>query len=398
VPLLQRYILGELLRTFLFVLLCLTILVNFVGVFQTATERGLGPKQVWEVLPYIVPSMLPFTIPAALLLTVCLVYGRMAGDQEVTAAKAAGISVMTVLWPSIVLGGILSAASLLLTDQVIPWALAKVEQKIVRTMKDVFLEQLRSDHRFVDRHRGIEISVASVNGQTLVRPVIRFVPKNGQAYTVSAKEGSIDLDVARQRAEVHLKDAFIDLHRGGKHNLPEQLRVNGDHTEVFSLANELGKPKPRNMPIEIIEQQIEEAVAEEDAARECRLVDAAMAMTLGDLDRLAKLARWQAKPEGEHSSNYHRLTTEIHSRYAMSCSCLFFALLGGPFAIYKAKSQFLTSFLYCFVPIVAVYYPLILGMMTQAKKGNLDPLWAMWVGNALLLAAAWTILRKVMRH
>ncbi len=58
-PLLQRYILGELTRTFLFVLLCLTILVNVVGVFQTATERGLAAPQVWEVLPYIVPSMMP---------------------------------------------------------------------------------------------------------------------------------------------------------------------------------------------------------------------------------------------------------------------------------------------------------------------------------------------------
>lgn len=396
-PLLQRYILGELLRTFLFVLLCLTILVNFVGVFQTATERGLGPKQVWEVLPYIVPSMLPFTIPAALLLTVCLVYGRMAGDQEITASKAAGISVMTTLWPSIILSGILSVASLLLTDQVIPWALAKVEQKIVRTMKDVFLEQLRTEHRFVDRHRGIEISVASVDEQTLIRPVIRLVPKNGQAYTVSAETGRIDLDVVRHRAIVRIHDAVIFMHRG-KNGPPEYLRVNGDHTEVISLENELGKPKPRNMPIETIEEQIAEAVEDEDTARESRMIDAALAMTFGDFERMAKLSRWQAKPEGEHSSNYHRLHTEIHSRYAMSCSCLFFALLGGPFAIYKAKSQFLTSFLYCFVPIVAVYYPLILGIMTQAKKGNLDPRWAMWIGNAALLAASWVILRKVMRH
>jgi lipopolysaccharide export system permease protein len=152
------------------------------------------------------------------------------------------------------------------------------------------------------------------------------------------------------------------------------------------------------MPIETIEEQIAETVEGEDAARESRLIDAALAMTFGDFDRMAKLSRWQAKPDGEHSSNYHRLNTEIHSRYAMSCSCLFFALLGGPFAIYKAKSQFLTSFLYCFVPIVAVYYPLILGMMTQAKKGNLDPRWAMWVGNAAMLAASWVILRKVMRH
>jgi lipopolysaccharide export system permease protein len=394
VPLLQRYILGELLRVFAFVLFCMTVLVNFVGVFQTATERGLGQKQVWQVLPYIVPSMLPFTIPAALLLTVCLVYGRMAGDQEITAAKAAGISVLTILWPSILLSAVLSVASLLLTDQVIPWALARIEQTIVQTMEEVFLERLRTDHQFVDRHLGLQISVADVRGRTLIKPVIRHVPKKGRSYTLMADEATIRLDIAAQRALVHVKHGYIDLSRG---RTTEHIRID-EKTEEFSLEKELGKPKPRNLPIAVIEEQMAAAVEEENGARERRLVDAALALSTGDFERLGTLKNWDARPEDEHSSAYHRLRTEIHSRYAMSCSCLFFALLGGPFAIYKARSQFLTSFLYCFVPIVAAYYPLVLGMITQAKQGNVDPMWAMWLGNALLLAASWLLLRRVMRH
>ncbi|MBX3441178.1 MAG: LptF/LptG family permease [Planctomyces sp.] len=396
-PLLQRYIFGELLRVFLFVLFCLTVLVNFIGVFQTATERGLGAEQVWQVLPYIIPSMLPFTIPAALLLTVCLVYGRMAGDQEVTAAKAAGISVVTMLWPSIAFAGALSAASLVLTDQVIPWAMATIEQKLVQTMEDVFLERLRTEHHFSDRARGYEITVVDVRDRTLIRPVIRQVRKNGHSYTLMADEATIELDVPNQRAELHIKGGFIDLQRGGPRGVTESLTVR-EHREVFSLANELGKPKPRNLPIAVIESQIHEALEEEEEARERRLVDAAMSLTMGQFQRLPKLSQWKADEAGTHSSVYHRLHTEIHSRYAMSCSCVFFALLGGPFAIYKAKSQFLTAFMYCFVPIVAVYYPLILGMMTQAKRGHVDPRWAMWSGNAVLLAAAWLVLRRVIRH
>jgi lipopolysaccharide export system permease protein len=391
VPLLQRYILGELLRVFSFVLMCLTILVNFVGVFQTATESGLGPKQVMEVLPFIIPSMLPFTIPAALLLTVCLVYGRMAGDQEVTAAKAAGISVMTVLWPSLLLSAVLSVASLVLTDQVIPWALTRIEQKTVQTMEDVFLERLRSDHFFSDRHRGFEIHVKGVSGRTLIRPVIKFVPKRGQPRTLIANEATITLDIPRQRAEVHVKQGFVDLGNG------QQISVE-DEPFPFSLDNELGKPKPRNLPIREIEHQIEDALELEQDARERRLVDAAMALSVGDFSQLSRVSRWEAKAPGKHSSNYHRLRTEIHSRYAMSCSCIFFALLGAPFAIYKAKAQFLTSFLYCFVPIVAIYYPLILGMMAQGKKGTVDPAWGMWIGNAVLTIAATSILKRVTRH
>jgi len=391
VPLLQRYILAELTRTFLFVLLCLTVLVNVVGVFQTATERGLAAPQVWEVLPFIVPSMMPFTIPAALLLTVCLVYGRMAGDQEVTAAKAAGVSVMTVLWPSILLGAGLSVVCFVLTDRVIPWALDQMEQRIVQMVEDVFFERLRSDRAFVDRQRGIEITILDIRDKTLLYPVICLKKKNGKAQKVHADEATISLDVKRQVAEIHIKYGSVILEDNHRFTL-------ADKTLTFSLSNEIGKPKPRNLPIEVIGDQVEVAIADEERARERRTVDALLACSWGNFERLSTLDKWRAKAPGKHSSTYHRLKTEVHSRYAMSCSCLFFVLFGGPFAIYKAKSQFLTSFLYCFVPIVAIYYPLILGIMTQSKKGNIDPSWGMWLGNAALLAAAFVILRRVRRH
>ena len=106
--LLQRYILCELLRVFGFVLSILTVLLVFLGVFKEVSETSLGPLQVLQVLPYIIPSLLPYTIPATLLLSVCVVYGRMAGDQEVTAAKAAGISVMSLLAPSFMFGAVMA--------------------------------------------------------------------------------------------------------------------------------------------------------------------------------------------------------------------------------------------------------------------------------------------------
>jgi lipopolysaccharide export system permease protein len=391
VPLLQRYILGELTRTLLFVLFCLTALVNVVGVFQTATERGLAAPQVWEVLPYIVPSMMPFTIPAALLLTVCLVYGRMAGDQEVTAAKAAGVSVMTILWPSILLGAVLSVVCFVLTDRVIPWALDQMEQRIVQMVEDVFFERLRSDRAFVDRQRGIEITILDIRGKTLIGPVICYKQKDGRVQKIHADEATISLDVKRQLAEIHIKYGSISL--------SDNQRITVANEKFpFSLANEIGKPKPRNLPIEVIQDQVEAALEDEERARERQAVDALLATSWGEFQRLPSLQKWKAKPPDKHSPTYQRLKTEVHSRYAMSCSCLFFVLFGGPFASYKAKSQFLTSFMYCFVPIVAVYYPLILGIMTQSKKGNIDPSWGMWLGNLALLAASIVILRRVRRH
>jgi lipopolysaccharide export system permease protein len=93
-----------------------------------------------------------------------------------------------------------------------------------------------------------------------------------------------------------------------------------------------------------------------------------------------------------------KLNTELHSRFALSSSCLFFALLGGPFSILQGRRQFLTSFFLCFLPILLVYYPVALLMMNLSKTGTVNPAWSMWLANALLLLAAGWILRKALQH
>lgn len=391
IPLLQRYIFGEIVRVFAFVLTCQTVLLIFVGVVQQATERGLGPLQILEVLPYIVPSMLPFTIPAALLLTICVVYGRIAGDQEVTAAKAAGISVLSLLWPAFFLGAVLSAASLLLTDQAIPWAMVNIERTIVSAMEDIFLDRLRTDHQYRDHKQGIDVTVQGVEGRKLIGPIFRYRRSGGEISTIQAESAEIELDLPRQQAVLHLVNGFIDIP-------PSNAIYVARHTQAIEWKGPSQSPKARHLPVQEIRREIAVAEGDQEALRERRAVEIAMALTVGSFNELGVGNRRTITQMREADTRLERLSTEVHSRFALSCSCFFFALLGGPFAVLKAKAQFLTSFLYCFVPIVTGYYPLVLTMMVQAKKGHVDPVWSMWVGNAALAFVAWLVLRRVLRN
>ena len=141
--LLERYVLIELLRVFGALLIISTLLLVFVGVFGEARKFDLGFWQILQIIPYIVPSLMPYTIPATLLLTVCVIYGRMAGDNEIIAARAAGIHILHLMWPSFFLAAILSSAALILTDQVIPWAYGNIERIVALAMEDIFLDMLR---------------------------------------------------------------------------------------------------------------------------------------------------------------------------------------------------------------------------------------------------------------
>jgi lipopolysaccharide export system permease protein len=61
-----------------------------------------------------------------------------------------------------------------------------------------------------------------------------------------------------------------------------------------------------------------------------------------------------------------------------------------------ARKQFLTSFLFCFLPILTIYYPISMMSQNLSKTGTLDPAWAVWSANAVMGMASSYFLRRVM--
>jgi len=390
--LLERYILAEILRVFAAVLAVTTCLMLFVGVFGQVKENGLGPLQVIKILPFVVPSLLPYTIPATLLLTVCVVYGRMAGDREIIAAKAAGIPIFSLLWPSYFVGAVLSVGSLLLLDQVIPWSFGNIERQVTLAMEDIFLDMLRTQNQVYIKDRGITITVMDVRDRTLIFPTFRFAPNGKNAITMQAKEARLSFDLAKQEVVLHMTHGFIDV--------PGQSRLSFEQEEKpFPLPSKKERLKARSLRIEGIQSLMADADTESTRASQREALEAAFILSTGQFTRFAAPEfRDHAKEHKDAVEKHRRLRTELHNRFAMSCSCFFFVLLGSPFAILMARKQFLTSFLFCFTPILVVYYPV--SMMTQnlSKSGQLDPAWAVWSANGLMLLASGYFFRKVLQH
>ncbi|MEZ6048495.1 MAG: LptF/LptG family permease [Planctomycetaceae bacterium] len=391
--LLQRYILFELLRVFVLLLSGLTIMLVFVGVFREATERGLGPLQVLQIMPYIVPSLLPFTIPATFLLTVCVVYGRMSGDLEITAAKAAGINVFSLLWPSFLMGGVLSLSALLMTDQVIPWAMHNIEKQITLLMEDIFLDMLRSQGSFQDQDRGVSITVRGVHEKTLLEPTITYDPNKSTPITMQATSAEIAFDLDTREVILTLRELRADV--------PGRIGLySSDEKEIrFPMPDAVRDPKPRHLTIRDIRHKSDSIGHEYLENREWLEIESAFTVAMGDFDRLfdPAITNYDAQA-GFNKEELRKLDTEVHSRFSMSSSCLFFALLGGPYSIAHGRKQFLTNFFLCFMPVLLLYYPVSMLMMTLSKSGTVDPIWAMWIGNGLLLIAALNIIRKVLQH
>src|SRR5215469_12419874 len=118
---LQRMILWELTKVFLMSLVGITGILLMAGIIAEASQQGLGPTQILAAIPLLVPSTLPYTIPATTLFATCVVYGRLAADNEVLAIKAAGVNLFQIVKPGLLLGVAMSAATMALYYHVIPY-------------------------------------------------------------------------------------------------------------------------------------------------------------------------------------------------------------------------------------------------------------------------------------
>jgi lipopolysaccharide export system permease protein len=83
---------------------------------------------------------------------------------------------------------------------------------------------------------------------------------------------------------------------------------------------------------------------------------------------------------------------------SMAVGSLLFVFLGAPVGILFARRDFLSAFMTCFLPIIGIYYPLMLFGTNLSKEGLVPPLVSLWMGNLLLALLAGFVLPSVVKH
>ncbi|MBU1999347.1 MAG: LptF/LptG family permease, partial [Candidatus Omnitrophica bacterium] len=122
---LREYFLKEFLGPLFLALCVLTfamILGNLVKIAELVIDKGVDILTVGKLFLLMIPSLLTYTLPTAVLLAVLLSLGRLSSDNEITTIKASGINITKLIIPLLILGIILSLILVLFNDRVIPYA------------------------------------------------------------------------------------------------------------------------------------------------------------------------------------------------------------------------------------------------------------------------------------
>ena len=144
---LSRYIFADLLRIFLMASGALAGIMSFGGLLRPLTQQGLDATQVGQLLSYFTPAMTAYSFPIAALFATTMVYGRLSADNELTACRAAGISLLSVAVPAFVLGTLVALISLLFLWFVVPLFTLKAEKVIYSNIAKVVASRIDRSHQ-----------------------------------------------------------------------------------------------------------------------------------------------------------------------------------------------------------------------------------------------------------
>jgi lipopolysaccharide export LptBFGC system permease protein LptF len=164
---------------------------------------------VWQLMIALIPNVIAFTCPMAVLVGTVIGLSKMQGDSELVAIRAAGVGNLHITVPIAVLGILLSGFAFLVNLKGVPIAAALVRQVALRTA----IQKLESPIEpgiFNTEIAGYTIYVQSgdiASGRWNNIFVFQKDAGTGGMRVITSREGRID--VSDQLSELVLEDATV---------------------------------------------------------------------------------------------------------------------------------------------------------------------------------------------
>lgn len=381
---LQRYLLAELLSSFLLIALIVTAIFFAAMMLQFLHNYSqLSLLSVLKATPYIIPLAFPITLPVSFLIACLLTFGRFTDENEFLAMQMGGIHPWHAAAPAFVVGAVLTVATVKLNTDVIPFAtLAK---------KAVARGEIRELLRAVDDPNVFEL------------------------------EGLGDLRMSwRGRDERGLKDVLLswtierDGPGGTKIEEPHDARAGHCRIDVAKLDEDL-----LVLDMDDFETQVKDGASTTFLREDRRQIALSLLELSGvppelkdkGIDEMSGAQIWYrvrrlretlspTTPQSTSASNLdylRRLEASYWKRIALGLAPLAFAFVGAALGLAGGRGNRMTAFLTAIVVALPIYYPLLLWGETLARSAALPAALATNLGNIVLAAGGLIKLGRVFR-
>ncbi|MCM1300844.1 MAG: LptF/LptG family permease [Alistipes senegalensis] len=186
--------LGPMILTFFIVMFVL--LMNFVWRYiDELVGKGLSTGIIIELFTYAMANMIPMGLPLAMLLAAIMTMGNLGENYELLAMKSAGMSLIQITKPLIILTSFVAVGSFFISNNLVPYANRKMFSIIfdIRQQKQALEFQ---DGLFFNGIENMSIRVGRQEPDThLLHDVLIYDNRatNGNMNTIVADSGYIRL-------------------------------------------------------------------------------------------------------------------------------------------------------------------------------------------------------------
>ena len=347
----SRYIFKEIAFPFIIILFVLTFVLlmgKILQIMDLMVNKGISIFAIAKLIVFLLPSFMMFTIPIALLIAILIGMGRLSSDNEITVLKSSGISLIQLYLPVAVASLITFAVTIIIGYYLVP-------------QSNFATKRLLFDIAQQNASIGIKEKVFNADFKGIVLYAEK-IPVDGNYM-----EGVIVSDnrLVDEPNTTIAKKAFLVSDPA---SLTVKLRL--ENGSVHTVSSDFKNYRKIDFKTYDINLDLSSSIASiSDDAK------SSTDMTMSEL--LNKM-----KKPGIEDAAIRELAIEVHKKFSIPLSCIFFALLALPLGIKSHRAVKSRGFAVGVI-IVSLYYLLRIGGEALVETGRLTPGIGVWTPNLI---------------
>ena len=375
IPLLDRWLIGQILPPMIFAISAFTVISSSVGVMfeliRKIVEFGLPLFLALKVLIFSLPSFIVLSFPMAVLLSTLLAYGKLSANSELLALRSLGIKTSRIIAPAIAISIFMTGLTFYFNDNLVPTSNKIAESTLKAGIGNSFSNEKGKDNIMFSRY-GSRINPLT-NKPTKINTYLTHI-FYASWFENNIMEGVTVLDFSRQNFQqiLRAKSAVFDKKNSTwlfSNGTIVSIDPSGQTTSIqfkkYKYSFDEGPLNLAKIPKDASEMSLKQALEAERIYK-----------STGNLKEI------------------RRIQVRIQEKFTLPCACLVFGLIGSSLG---SKSNLRSSKSQGFglsVILILVYYVMSFVFSSVGVKGLLSPIIATWLPVIISLSGGIYILRK----
>lgn len=365
---------------FTFVLLLGNVLKEILALLMAGHARfGI----IIEAIVLLIPFVWVFALPMGMLTATLLVFGRFSADQELTAARASGISLLSLITPILSLSLLCCALSAWFNMDLGPSSRVEYLNLRDEIMTDLATVDLPED-RFVNISTNYMFYTKKDDGGKLENVIVVDLEHN-ERTTFLAPRGDVELDKTNNALNVNLYEVRTDT-----------KLTNGDHVfssfQNFQIPISLGALKNKSSTPAITDMTFWQL---QDELQEWQQL---IPQTASTNQTKTSLQHQQAPKMSQNliAAKIEQIRVVMQRQIAFSFACFGFTLIGIPLGIRVQRRETNIGIAIALF-LVLVYYSFIILGWELSSRPEFYPHLIVWIPNFIFQAVGAFLLWRANR-